>query len=157
MEGLLVFLIILPLAIWRQMRPHRVTIQRLAILPAIFLVLGVAGTATGEMPTDAEAIAYLVVSAAIGIGFGAWRGVIIPVWHDAGDWYEQGNARTLTLWGVMLGLKLALAAIVSAADIYPGEHPGELYIFIAISFAVQELIVARRTIWSGEAAAAPAP
>ena len=155
MEELLIFLIVLPLAIWRQMSPHRVTVQRLALLPSVFLVLGVAGTVTGEMPTDAEAIAYLVVSAAIGIGFGAWRGVVIPVWRDGEDWFEQGNRSTLVLWGVMLGLKFGIAAIVSAADIYPGEHPGELYIFIAISFAVQELIVARRSIWSAPASASP--
>ena len=154
MEELLVFLVVLPLAIWRQMRPHRVSVRRLALLPTIFLVLGIAGTATGSMPTDAEAIAYLAVSAALGIGFGAWRGRVIRVWREGDDWYEQGTPRTLLLWGVMLGLKLGLAAIVSAADVYPGEHPGELYIFIAISFAVQEVLVARRSIWSGAAATA---
>ena len=152
MEELLLFLVVLPLALWRQMRPHRVTMKRLAVLPAVFLVLGIAGTATRAMPTDAEAIAYLAAGAALGIGFGVWRGLVIPVWRDGDEWYEQGNAKTLTLWAVMLALKGGLALAASAADVYPGEHSGEIYIFVALSFAAQEGLVARRTIWSREAA-----
>ena len=151
MEELLLFLVVLPVALWRQMRAHRVTVRRLAVLPAVFLVLGIAGTATRAMPTDAEAIAYLAVSATLGIGFGVWRGLLIPVWRDGADWYEQGNARTLALWLAMLTLKGALALAASAADVYPGAHSGEIYIFIALSFAAQEGLVARRTIWSVDA------
>jgi hypothetical protein len=28
-----------------------------------------------------------------------------------------------------------------------GTHPGEIFLFIAVSFAAQNAIVARRTIW----------
>jgi hypothetical protein len=147
-EELLVFLLVLPLALWRQMRAHRVSIKRLAVLPAVFLVLGIAGSATRAMPTDAEAIAYLVLSAALGIGFGVWRGLVIPVWRDGDGWWEQGNAKTLALWAAMLALKGALALAAELADVYPGDHSGEIYIFIALSFAAQEGLVARRTIWS---------
>ena len=147
MEELLILLVVLPLAIWRQMHEHAVTARRLALPPAIFLALGLLGLGTGdELPTDGEAIAYLAVSATLAIGFGAWRGVIMPVWRGEEGWRAQGNRTTLALWIVRLGSKFGLAALAAALDVFPGEHPGEIYIFIALSYGVEDALIARRTI-----------
>ena len=142
------FLVLVPLAIWGDLRKRPVTVQRVIALLAVFVVLGVIGSATRAMPTDAEAIAYLVASGAIAIVFGAWRGRAIDVWHADEGWYKQGNRTTVILWAATIALKGALALVVSGADIYPAEHSGELYFFFAISFGVEELLIARRTIWS---------
>jgi hypothetical protein len=154
-EELLILLVLLPVAIWRQMREHGVSGRRLLLPPAIFLVLGITGMAGGETtPADAEAIAYLAVSGALAIGFGAWRGLIMPVWRADGGWRAQGNRTTLTLWVVMLASKLGLAAAASATDVFPGDHPGEIYSFIALSYGIENTLIARRTIL-GDVQSAP--
>jgi hypothetical protein len=148
-EELLILLVVLPLAIWRQMREHAVTARRLLLPPLIFVLLGLTGLGTGdEIPTDAEAVGYLVVSAALAIGFGAWRGLIMPVWRGEAGWRAQGSRVTLGLWVAMLGSKFGLAALASAAGVFPGEHPGEIYLFIALSYGVEDFLIARRTIRS---------
>jgi hypothetical protein len=154
MTLLLVLLVVVPWSIYRQMQVHAVTRETLVKLPAIFLAIGVLGGATRAIPTDGQAIGYLAVSLALAVGFGIWRGAVIPIWRgEDGGFLSQGNRTTLTLWVALFATKLAMGVIGSVTDVFPGEHSGEIFLFIGISFAVQNVVVARRSLWRGT----PAP
>jgi hypothetical protein len=150
MTLLLVLLVLLPWSIWRQMHAHAITRESLIKLPLIFAAVGVAGLGTRDIPTDAAAVGYLALSLALSLFFGVWRGNRISIWRDkAGDWISQGNRLTLTLWVALLATKFGLGTIASITDWFPGEHAGEVFLFLAFSFLAQNLVVARRTLWTG--------
>ena len=149
MTLLLVLLVLLPWSIWRQMHEHEVTREGLFKLPLIFAAIGVLGFGTGAIPTDAAAIAYLAFSLALSVGFGVWRGVALPIWRNAdGNLVSKGNRTTITLWVVLIGSKFVLGTIASITGWFPAEHAGEVFLFLALSFVAQNLVVARRTgLW----------
>lgn len=145
MTVLLILLVLIPWSISRQMRVHEVTTAGLVKLPLIYAAIGVLGFGTGTLPDDGAAIAYLAVSAALSIALGVWRGALIPVWSDgAGRLVSQGNRTTLALWALLIGTKVALGTAASVTGVFPGEHPGEIFVFIAVSFAAQNAVVGSR-------------
>jgi hypothetical protein len=148
MTLLLVLLILLPWSIWRQMHAHEITGSGLVRLPIIFAAIGVLGFGTGTIPTDSTGVAYIAVCLALSIGFGVWRGARIDIWHDAGRWMSQGNRTTLVLWGALIGTKVALGTIASITGWFPAEHAGDVFMYLAISFVAQNLVVAQRSIWA---------
>ena len=151
MTLMLVLLVLLPWSIWRQMHEHEVTREGLVKLPLIFAAIGVLGFGTGAIPTDAAALGYIAFSLSLSVFFGVWRGVKLSVWRNAdGNPMSIGNRTTITLWGVLIGSKFALGAIASITGWFPAESVGEVFIFLALSFVAQNLVVARRAgLWGG--------
>ena len=148
---LLLLLVVVPYSIYRQMQVNAVDAGGLIKLPLIFIAIGIFGFGVHDSEIDAGAGAdlYLLSSLAVAIGFGVWRGNKIDVWrNEAGDgWMQQGNRTTLTLWIVMIVVKIVMGTVASVTDLYPGEHTGEIFVFIGVSFAIQNVIVAQRTLW----------
>jgi hypothetical protein len=106
----------------------------------------VLGFGLGSMPTDGPAFAYLALSVVLSVGLGVWRGVVIPIWTNAqGQVVSQGNRATLSLWVLLLATKVVMGTVASVTGWFPGEHAGEIFVFIAVSFAAQNFVVARRT------------
>lgn len=154
MTLLLILAILLPWSIWRQMHPHELTGRGLVKLPAIFAIIGVGGFGGGAIPLDGRALAYIAASLALSVGFGVWRGLYITIWRDAsGRLMSMGNRLTLTLWGTLIATKVAMAAVASITGIFPGEHSGEVFLFLAVSFVAQNLVIAERTLWRAPHAA----
>ncbi len=146
MTVLLVLLVLVPWSIWRQMHVNDVTPSGLVKLPLIFAAIGILGFGLGSIPTDGPAVAYLAVSVGVSVALGIWRGVILPVWTNAqGQLVSQGNRATLALWIVLLATKVVMGTVASITGWFPGEHAGEIFLFIALSFAAQNVVVARRT------------
>lgn len=148
---LLVVLVAVPYSIYRQMNVAEVSQGGLIKLPLIYIAIGVFGFGITNLDIDGGPgpDLYLLASIAVGLGFGVWRGRKIDVWrNDAGDgWLMQGNRTTLTLWGVMILTKVVMGTIAGFTDVYPDQAPGEIFVFIGVSFAIQNVIVAQRTIW----------
>jgi uncharacterized membrane protein len=148
---ILVVLVALPYSIYRQMQVNEVNPSGLIKLPLIFVAIGILGFGVNTRDIDGGAGAdlYLLGSTALAIGFGVWRGRRTDVWrNEAGDgWLQQGNRTMLTLWVAMILSKVVLGTVAGFTDLYPGEQPGEIFIFIGVSFAIQNVIVAQRTIW----------
>jgi hypothetical protein len=158
MTLLLVLLILLPWSIWRQMHAHQITGSGLVKLPLAFAAIGVVGFGTHTIPTDAAAVAYVAVCLVLSIAFGIWRGTRIDVWRDAGRWMSQGNRTTLALWAALIGIKVALGTVASISGWFPAEHAGDVFIFLAVSFVAQNLVVAERSLWTaGETGLAAQP
>jgi len=149
MSALLLLLLLLPPSIYRQMRANEVSAAALVRLPAIYAAIGLLGFGTGHLDLSGGAAPYIAISAALSIGFGIWRGVQVRVWRDAaGSYFVQSTRLTLALWaGLILG-KIAINTVGAVTGALPrGTHPGEIFLFIAVSFVAQNAIVARRTIW----------
>jgi hypothetical protein len=150
MTLILVLLVLLPWSIWRQMHAHAVTRESLIKLPLIFAAIGVFGFGTGAIPTDGAAVAYLAFSAVLSVGMGVWRGAALSLWRDEdGTPISIGNRTTLALWIALLGTKFALGTIASITGWFPAEHAGEIFLFLALSFVAQNIVVARRAGLSG--------
>jgi hypothetical protein len=145
MTFFLILAVLLPWSLSRQMRPHRVTSQGLVKLPAIFALIGLSALSGTELPAGGGAVAYVGASVLITVVFGVWRGLAMPVWFDAG-WMSQGDRRTISLWVAMIALKVAVGVVAGVAGFIPSETVGELFLFLAASFAVQNVIIARRTV-----------
>lgn len=145
MTALLILLVLVPWSISRQMRTHEVTTSGLVKLPLIFAAIGVLGFGTGDLDGGREVVAYLALSAAVSIALGVWRGAVIPVWPGAdGTFLSRGNRTTLALWMLLIGTKVVMGAVASVTGVFPGDHPGDIFLFIAVSFAAQNVVVARR-------------
>jgi hypothetical protein len=145
MTALLILLVLVPWSIARQMRARPVTPAGLVKLPAISAAVGILGFGTGAIPGDGPAVAYLGASLALSVGLGLWRGAVIPMWRGPdGATLVQGNRVTLALWVALIATKVALGTAASISGVFPGQHAGEIFVFIAISFAAQNLVVAGR-------------
>ena len=146
MTLLLVLLILLPWSIWRQMHEHEITREGLIKLPLIFAAVGILGFGTRDIAFDGSALTYLVISLALSLAFGVWRGAKVSIWRDAaGHMISKGNRTTLALWGALLGSKFAMGTIASVTGWFPAEHAGEVFVFLALSFVAQNLVVAHRS------------
>jgi hypothetical protein len=65
-----------------------------------------------------------------------------------GAWISKGNRLTISLWVALIAIKFILGTIASVTGDLPSETVGEVFLFLGLSFAVQNLVVARRTLWS---------
>ena len=138
---------LLPWSLYRQMHEHQVTREGLIKLPLIFAAIGLLGWTAQDNPTDAAAVAYMALSLGLSVALGVWRGAVIPAWRDAaGDWISKGNALTITLWIVLIAAKFAMGTVASITGWFPATGTSEVFLFLGISFAAQNLVVARRTI-----------
>jgi hypothetical protein len=149
MTLMLVLLVLLPWSIYRQMHAHEITPTGLFKLPVIFALIGIAGVGTRDLPTDGAALAYVLVSIGLSVGFGVWRGMKVSIWSgENGQPISKGNRTTISLWGALLATKFALGTVASITDWFPAEHAGEVFLFLACSFVAQNLVVARRSLWA---------
>lgn len=151
-----VLAVLLPWWLSRQRRQRAITPQRLIRMPLIFAGIGVLGLGNQDIPTDTAAAGYVAFSLTLSLLFGVWRGSLLPVWQtSAGKWMSQGNRLTVTLWVVLIAIKFVMATVASAAGWFPATGSGEVFLFFGISFAAQNVVVARRTILGGTGSARP--
>jgi hypothetical protein len=143
----IVLAVILPWSIWRQVHDHSVTRQSLVKLPLLFIGIGVIAQLGTPLATGHAASIALVISAAVSIILGVWRGAAVPVWRAGdGSWMSQGNRTTIALWVALIFFKFALGTFGSVTGMFPVETVGEVFVTLGLSFAIQNLIVARRSI-----------
>jgi hypothetical protein len=143
----IVLAVLLPWSLWRQMHAHEVTRRGLTKLPVIFAAVGLLGLQRSDIPTTGAAMAAAAFSLALSVGLGAARGALIPVWRDPrGRSLSQGNRLTIALWIVLIAAKFALGGLASVTGWYPQTSAGEVFLFLAISFAAQNLVLARRAL-----------
>ena len=140
-----VLALLLPWSVWRQMHAHEITRRGLTKLPVIFAAIGLFGLQRGDIPSSAAAAAAMSVSLALSVGLGVVRGALIPIWRDArGRCLSRGNRLTIALWVALVGGKFALGTVSSVTGWFPQTSAGEVFLFLGISFAAQNLVIARR-------------
>jgi len=129
------------------MHAHAVTREGLIKLPLIFAAIGALSLTRQDVPSDAAAAAYIATSLGLSVGLGIWRGAVIHTWMTAdGTWMSKGNRLTISLWILLIGAKFAMGALAGVTGWFPASSSGEVFLFLGISFAVQNLVVASRTL-----------
>jgi hypothetical protein len=143
----IVLAILLPWSLYRQMHVHGISRESLVKLPLIFAGIGVIAQIGTHVDTSRAALAALALSVAASLVLGVWRGRQMPIWRgEDGAWLTQGNRLTMTLWGALIAFKFLLGAVASQTGWFPVETVGEIFITLGLSFAVQNIVVARRSI-----------
>lgn len=142
-----VLAVLLPWSIWRQMHVHTVTGASLIKLPLLFAGIGVLVQSGSLTQGGKAALVALMISVAASVVLGLWRGAVIPVWRaQDGSWLSQGNRLTITLWVALIAFKFALGTVGSVTGWFSVETVGEVFVTLGLSFAVQNFVVARRSI-----------
>jgi hypothetical protein len=149
MTVLAILLFVLPWSIWRQMHARPVTAEGLIKLPLIFAaVAAVFALTSGATEISPAILAYDAACAVLAIGFGAWRGQRVSIWHEGETPMQRGNRATLMTWVLLIALKVALGTVAATTGWIPAEGAGAILGFLALTFAIQNLVVARRTLWA---------
>jgi hypothetical protein len=149
MTALLILLTILPWSIWRQMHARPVTVNGLVRLPLLFAVAAAVFGLSGHVRTiTSTEIIYNAACAVLAIAFGVWRGAHVSIWHEDDTAMQRGNRTTLTLWIAMIALKIALGTAAAVTGWIPAEGASAVLGFFALTMAIQNLAVARRTLWA---------
>jgi hypothetical protein len=60
---------------------------------------------------------------------------------------SKGNRTTLSLWAALIGTKVALGTVASSTGWFPAEHARDVFMFLAVSFVAQHVVVAQRSLW----------
>lgn len=145
---------VLGLLIYRQVSPRRVSATALRMT----LILGVIGIiqVTNFLSVDhhgSAVFAALAGSLVLAAGFGAARAATVRLWLRDGEAWTQGNAATALLWVLAVGGHLGYDALVSHGKGESGLGTASLVLYLAVSLAVQRLMVQHR---AGRLLAGPA-
>ena len=142
-----VLAVLLPWSLYRQMQENPVSRGSLLKLPLMFVGIGLLVQSGPLVPSGSGAVLALTFSVAASVLLGIWRGVAIPVWTTPdGTWMSNGNRLTITLWVALIAFKFLLGTVGSITGWFPVETVTEIFITLGLSFAVQNYVVARRTI-----------
>jgi hypothetical protein len=124
----------------RQFLPRPISEKTLVVMPVIAGLIGLQWVFKTP-PDGPTAVSLITVNLALGVALGLARGATLKVWQtSAGTWMSRGGGVTLVLWLLAVGARIALAVS------FPGAVPLiELPLFLAVTFAAQNLILWLRT------------
>jgi len=97
-------------------------------------------------PVNGTGIAMLVASLVAAGAFGAIRGYTIRLWREDGVLYRQGNALTVVLWLVAIGVHFGADVLIDHSGSATGLATTALLLYIAVTFGVQRLVVRSRAV-----------
>ena len=131
---------------FRQLQTRSIREERGLLLYVLVFALGVLQTSTflQKHAVGATVVTLVTVSLAIGLGLGTLRGRLTHLWR-ANDQLLRGNAWTVAIWVVGLGIHLAI-------DLYSRglDHSAEgfatttLLLYVGLSLGAQRLVLLRR-------------
>lgn len=154
----------LAVLVWIVARQVRTSEVRADRSPRTLLVLGLVGLwqvvqFLQQHTVAAGAVAVLVVSLVVSAGLGVLRGRLQPVWRaDDGRVLRRGNATTVVLWLLAVGLHLGADVLAEKADARSaGLASASLLLYLAISLATQRLVVQGRAARLVAPATQPVP
>jgi len=142
---LVVGVAVLGLLIFRNLRaqPVRQVNQRL------FIILGAIGVFEAyqylsQHHAGSIGILALVGSLVLAAVFGIIRALTIRVWVKDGQPWSQGNVLTAVLWIIALGAHLGYDALIGAHKDISGLGDATALLYLAVSLAVQRVIIVTR-------------
>jgi hypothetical protein len=124
--------------LYLQVKKRYVTLRlkRPVILAAIGLIYF--ALYVNRHPIGLKGILLLVASTLLlGVGMGIVRAYTVRVWREGPIIYRQGRMLTVILWAVAVGLHITVDYIARAGS-------ASLLVYLAVTFAVQRLVVWRR-------------
>lgn len=147
-----IYVVLIAFVLYRQMSRLPLSPRRLVLLPAIIGVFAVQQLSRQSITFDAGTVLFLVVSIAISILAGMWRGTTFRLWTEPGVTMIKGTAITLVSWGVLIAIRIPFALAAHAARYPRGLVISELLLSLAVTFATQNVV-----IWLRATRGAPHP
>ena len=137
-----VAVVILVLA--RQVQKRSVRQDSRPLIVLIIAVLGLveAGEFVRTHPVGSQAIVLAVASLVIAAAFGVIRAYTVRLWREGGQLFRQGNAMTIVLWLVAIGIHFGLDALIDSSA--KGLSTSTLLLYLAVTLGVQQLVVRYR-------------
>jgi hypothetical protein len=145
--NIVIALLVLALILVRQLRKRTVREASPYRIMAILAIIGLVETVQFQKDHTIGGAAWgiLVASLAVGAGFGALRGMTVHVWREDGVLYRQGNAMTVVLWIVGLGLHIAADVLIGHADASAkGLGDTAILLYLAVTLGAQQFYVLER-------------
>ena len=137
----LLIVVIVMIVIIRQFTARTVT-RRMYFWVGVLIVRGCIPPGPGELKT--ASIVLLVLSLLASIAFGAWRGVVFPMWKEPdGRVMRKGDRRILLLWLGTVAVRLVLGAIGTVA-FQEDFNANALWLGMGVTLAVQHMVMMRR-------------
>jgi hypothetical protein len=146
-SSLLISAAILVYILLRQLSPRPVCEERPYTLMAALAALGVFETSSfaHHHHVRPDAWAIWAGSLVLAVAFGAARGAQVHVWRNDGVLTRQGNAITVVLWIVGLGVHLGADKLIGATDSTAnGLGYASLLLYFGIALAAQRFVTLRR-------------
>jgi hypothetical protein len=139
--------VIVAFVCYRQLRTSSIREERGLLLSVLVFALGILQTVTfiQKHSVDALVLSLVLVSLLIGLGLGALRGRIVHLWRANGQLLRRGNAWTVALWVVGIGIHLGVDLYSRGVDKSgEGFATSTLFIYIALSLGAQRFVMLRR-------------
>ena len=145
--NLIVAVLVLGFILWRQLQPREVredSPYRLMLVLAVIGVVDLIGFA-GDHHVTAVAWTLLAASLVIGAFFGVMRGALVHIWRRDGVLVRQGNAVTVVLWVVGLGVHVLVDLLINGVDrSASGVGANAILLYLGVALAAQRVVTLSR-------------
>jgi hypothetical protein len=145
-QGVVDGLIALAVLVWvvrRQMSERRVGARRAFTIPVLMVIIGlVTDKSLADRLSSPTGLGLLAAGIVIGVGMGVARALSQRLYWRDGVAYVRGTGWTLALWLGTVALRIGMAAL--GAVLHAPEGTGEILIFLAVTLAVQNVVLMRR-------------
>jgi hypothetical protein len=136
--------------LWSRMKGQPLTVKKLAVLPAVLLVMGISDLTGSSAPhLTGKDIGFLAVSAGISAVLGAARGATIELYPSQGELWQRYRPVTAGLWLALIAAKLIVTVIAGAAGASVGGGTSTLLLSLGVSMLSEAAIVAPRALSTG--------
>jgi hypothetical protein len=139
--------VIVAFVCYRQLRTSSIREERGLLLYVLVFALGVLQTVTyiQKHSVGALVLSLVLASLLIGLGLGALRGRLVHLWRTDGQLLRRGNAWTIALWIVGIGIHLGIDLFSRGLDKSgQGFATSTLFVYIALSLGAQRFVLLRR-------------
>jgi hypothetical protein len=132
-----------------------VSVKRLVLLPAGFTVLAVASDhGWTQRLSSPITVFFFGLGLLLAVGMGLVRSATMKVWRAEAGWVSKGGPLTVATWFATIALRVAVMLVAVQAG--APEGAGEIMLFVAVTLAAQNLVIAKRAGLLGHATR-PAP
>lgn len=138
--------LVLGYILFRQVQKRSVNEDNRPVLLLVLFVIGAVELVQFVQghPVNGTGIAMLLASFVAAGVFGAIRAYTVRLWREGGTLYRQGNAWTIVLWLVAIGVHFGADVLIDHSGSAKGLSSVALMLYIAVSFGVQRIVVRSR-------------
>lgn len=120
-----------------------VSVKRLVLLPVGFTVLAlVSDHGWAQRLHTPVALGFFAFGLLLAVAMGLVRAATITVWRAESGWMSKGGWLTVVTWLATIAVRVAVALL--AMKFGAAEGAGEIILFVAVTIATQNLIIAKR-------------
>lgn len=144
--SIVIGVLVLGLILFRQIQKRSVKEDSRPVLLLVLLVIGLVELVQfiQAHPVNGTGIAMLLASLVAAGIFGAIRAYTVRLWRENGTLYRQGNALTVLLWLIAIGVHFGADVLIDHSGSAKGLATTALTLYIAVSFGVQRIVVQAR-------------